>query len=119
MPVALMMKTLKEMFETVVEQTKNKNVFFHIYVQGEATTEDINDLYDYIENALTDVFANNSELNLIQEKSKDIRLGTYGLPDINFKKINYMKWINGCSSLSGIGLKVQKYGSHWSRRMIK
>lgn len=119
MPVTSMMETLKNMFQELVEYTNKANVFFNIAVQGNATVEDIDDLYDYIENALTDVFANNLKVDLQTEKDKEIRLGTYGLPQVNMKNINYMKWINGHSSLSGIGFKVYKHGSHWSRRMIK
>ena len=119
MPITGMMETLKNMFQELVEYTNKANVFFNIIVQGNAIVEDIDDLYDYIENALTDVFANNLKVDLQTEKNKEIRLGAYGLPQVNMKNINYMKWINGHSSLSGIGFKVYKHGSHWSRRMIK
>lgn len=119
MPLSAMMQTLREMFEKIIAHTQNKNVFFNISIDGKATKEDIIDLYDYIENALTDVFADNIPHEQNIDKEKDYRLGTYGMPKVNMKNINYMKWINGQSSLSGIGFKVYKHGSHWSRRLIK
>lgn len=119
MPLAKMNDLLKRLFEDCKTEVVCGNVFFDIQVSGDCIAEDVGDLYDYVENALTDVFCTKIELTKEEDFKRSERLGTYGLPKVNLKKMNYLRWIKNYDTVKGIGFKVQKEGSSWNRRMMK
>ena len=109
---------IKEMSNILLEKLNlvgsSGDLYVKVYVTGKCTKEDIEDLYDYVESAITNLHCSNVEL----DKNKD-RLGLFGLPKINIKNVNLLKWIKYRSDVVGIGFEVSKKGSVWKKRMVK
>lgn len=121
-PLQHMQEILKQRLSKNIDSLINKNVFYNIYVTNIYTKTDIYDVYDYVENALTDIFCVSKALTKEQQQQqaeRESRLGLYGLPQTNLKNINYLRWIKSVPTIKGIGFKVQAINGSWSRRMIK
>ena len=92
----------------------NGQLFVHIDVTGEADREDIEDIYNVCEDVLTNCFCS-EEIN--EEKAE--RLGLFGLPDINMKAVNLLRWIKHKSEVEKLSLVVMKQNSFWKKRLVK
>lgn len=109
---------VREMNNKIVEAVKMNiaggDLYIKVDIVGKCSTEDIEDLYDYVESAITSAYCTNN----IIKKNND-RLGTFGLPKVNMKNINLLKWVKYESPVCGIGFEVGKKGSFWKKRMVK
>ena len=122
-PLVSLNEMLKNILSAENTNIRGKNVFYIINVVGESLVEDVYDLYDYIENALVDIICLSSDQvdEAMKEElhNRQERLGLYGLPSVNLKRINYLRLIKSPTLVSGFGFKVQQQGGSWNRRMIK
>lgn len=115
LPLKEMNTILVENLKTEPKAASGKKVFYNIKITGKCNREDIEDLYDYIENVITDLYCTNYEVKADQQD----RLGLYGLPEINLKTMNYLRWIKFHTPIAGIGFEVGKLNSCWNKRLIK
>ena len=113
-PIPVMNDILKSKIYDVLKKNCHKYIYFKIKVVNSATKEDIEDLYDYIESAITDCCCTKIIIADRQE-----RLGLYGIPKIKMKAANILKWIKEESVIDGLNLEVSKQGSFWQKRMVK
>ena len=119
MPIVKMSDLMKRIFEDCKAEVEGRCVFFEVNIVGDCSTDDIVDLYDYVENALTDVFCTKVELTKEEDFKRNERLGTYGLPKVNLKKMNYLRWIKNYDTVKGVGFLVKREDGNWNRRMVK
>lgn len=118
LPLTEMLSGLKQCLKNISEyDIKDKIIYYDIKITGKCDKNDIEDLYDYIENVLTDIYCENYEENKKTEEQD--RLGLFGLPKINMKVTNYLRWIKFNTKIYGIGFEVGKINSCWNKRMIK
>ena len=118
LPIKEMIKGLRECLKDIHGYDINEKVIYYdIKITGKCDKNDIDDLYDYIENVLTDIYCDNYEEN--QKAEEQERLGLFGLPKINMKTMNYLRWIKFNTKIVGIGFEVGKINSCWNKRLIK
>lgn len=118
LPIMEMIKGLKECLkDTHGYDINGKVIYYDIKITGRCDKNDVEDLYDYIENVLTDIYCENYEENKKAEEQD--RLGLFGLPEINMKTMNYLRWVKFNTRIEGIGFEVGKINSCWKKRMVK
>lgn len=114
----LLDQNIFDMIDTITKELAKvdvvKNMYFKINIFDDCSKEDVEDFYDYIEIALTRLFCTDRI-----KKERIDRLGTFGLPILNMKINNLLKWAKYETKITGIGFEVRKSGSFWSKRMVK
>ena len=116
LPIAQMMEKIYDIIrvEFCTGSSKSPYVYVKCDIVGESNKSDIEDLYVYIESAITKLFCSGEE----REAQKE-RLGVYGLPKLNMKTVNLLKWVKYHPIVKGIGLEVGQKNGFWKKRLIK
>ena len=116
LPIAQMMDKIYDVIraEFFAGASNSPYVYVKCDIVGESNKSDIEDLYVYIESTITKLFCSGEE----REAQKE-RLGIYGLPKLNMKTVNLLKWVKYESIVKGIGLEVGQKNGFWKKRLIK
>lgn len=116
LPLTQMLAELKKALTvTDITNLTTDIIYYDIKLSGQCTKEDVEDFYTYVENVLTDLYCTEYNENSPEQE----RLGLYGLPQLNLKTMNYLRWIKSSSRPLGFGFEVGKLNDSWSKRMIK
>lgn len=112
LPLKDMMATVKNILSASEKDGSKSFMYVKVDVVGNCSKEDIEDLYDIVESALTDIWCTGVA-------SGSDRMGTYMLPDIRMKTSNLLKWFKWQIAWCGLGVEVGKKNSVWKKRMVK
>ena len=113
MPVKDMMKLFDDLIDmSGAKESTKKYLYTRVCVEGKYTKEDLEDLYDAFESALTQYWCKESE-------PIGNRMGEYGLPKLKIKVSNLLRWMKWQVKWHGMGFEVVGKNSVWKKRMVK